>query len=99
MSLLSRAVSESGAQMAHHIDAHFADLYSFSASPLLVGFRRMYQLVKCGTLSILGLENCQSFFHTTAHVRCAATHGTHQFDRHNTCQTLKMLTDLAGWVK
>ena len=48
------------------------------------------------TVSILGFENCQSFFPTTAHVRTVcrnarhtAMRGAHQFDWHNTCQTLK----------
>ena len=48
------------------------------------------------SVSILGFENCQSFFPTTAHVctvyrnaRRTAMRGAHQFDWHSTCQTLK----------
>ena len=41
-------------------------------------------------VSILVLENCQSFFPTTAHVRTVCRNArAHQFHRHNTCQTLK----------
>ena len=53
-------------------------------------------VVDLGSVSILGFENCQSFFPTTAHVRTVcrnarrtAMRGAHQFDWHNTCRTLK----------
>ena len=45
-------------------------------------------------VSILGFENCQSFFPyncpcTYGNARRTAMRGAHQFDCHNTCQTLK----------
>ena len=59
-------------------------------------------LVCIYAVSILGFENCQSFFShncpcTYGVAQCAAhrnarrnaMRGVHQFDRHNTCQTLK----------